>query len=400
MRLPGGLEITRCFAALALFAILSAGVVPGQTRSDAAFRRGVALQQQGDWPGAQAAYEEALRLKPRRVDALTNLGVAFAHEGDYAKAASSYRKALLVAPGLAAVRLNLGIAEYQMRNYAAAEHELAQVEKKEPGNHQARSLRGIALVELGRLRNGIPELALAHTQEPQDRAVSYVLANAYISSGDSAKAEALAQEVFEHVDSAEAHLIFGSLHEAAGRHQDAMVELAQAEKLNPSLPTLHSILGTAYLKAGDRENARQQFRQELQLNPQDFNANLRLGRMLREDAEDESSGKEIARQDALQEAAMLLGQATRLRPGNVDVLYETALLQDARGGSLEATRSLEALVRKAPDFAPGHVLLARLYRKQGRVQDAEREQIRIATLNQRQQGRQRATSQTEAPPDQ
>jgi tetratricopeptide (TPR) repeat protein len=399
-------------AGSAIFIIFGLGIGTAQSSfpSDAAFIRGVGLQQQGDWIAAQTAYLESLRLSPRRVDALTNLGVVYAHQGDYARAVSTYRKVLVVVPGMTAVRLNLGIAEYQMRDYHAAERDLGRVETKEPRNHQARSLRGIALTELGRVRDGIAELTIAHKQDPQDRAVSYALANAYITSGNPDPAEVLANEIFEHVDSAEAHLIFGSLHEAAGRHKAAMEELAQAEKLNPALPTLHSTLGTAYLKAGDRESAREQFRKELQLNPQDFNANLRLGRILREDADLQSDAVKRLREgtlqegtfkeDTLKEAAILLRQATRLRPGNVDALYESALLQDAQGHTAEATVSLETLVRNAPNFLPGHVLLARLYRKQGRLLDARREQDRIEELNRDQQGKQASSSQAETPPPQ
>ena len=83
----------------------------------------------------------------------------------------------------------------------------------------------------------------------------------------------------------------------------------------------------------------------------------------------------------MQEAAELLHQARQLRPTNVDALYETALLRSAQGDRNEAVVLLEELVRQAPKFVPGHVLLASLYRKQNRLREASREQVRIGELS-------------------
>ena len=177
------------------------------------------------------------------------------------------------------------------------------------------------------------------------------------------------------MDSTESHLIFGALHLAAKNYKAAIDEFTQAERMNPQLLTLHSQLGTAYLNAGDREAARKQFLAELQLNPRDFNANLCLAKILREDVR-------------LDEADILLTKAIQLRPGNTSALYELAQLQYAEGKTAAAVASLEELVRKVPDFTPAHVLLARVYYKLNRQADAERERATIDQLNSKEQERQ------------
>ena len=146
-------------------------------------------------------------------------------------------------------------------------------------------------------------------------------------------------------------------------------------RLNPSLPTAHSQLGVAYLLTGNRDLAIEQFRAELKVNARDFNAHARLGWLCREDGN-------------LDEADALLHRALELRPNDPGALFQLAQLVQAQGKTAEATNLLERVVTILPDYSPAHVLLARLYFKLKRPEDARREQTIIDRLTAEQQSRQ------------
>lgn len=66
--------------------------------ADKAFAHGVALQVEGNLPGAMAEWKKALRLAPRHTPALYNLAVAFGLSGDEKHAAENYEKLLATEP--------------------------------------------------------------------------------------------------------------------------------------------------------------------------------------------------------------------------------------------------------------------------------------------------------------
>ena len=68
----------------------------------------------------------------------------------------------------------------------------------------------------------------------------------------------------------------------------------------------------------------------------------------------------------------------------------------AKGETQEAVGLLERVVKEAPDYSAAHVLLARLYYKLKRPQDAERERAIIERLNAEQQKKQPTAEQQKA----
>ena len=220
---------------------------------------------------------------------------------------------------------------------------------------------------------------------PDNTAAAYGLATAYLVDDQVEKGRALIDKVFRELGSAEAHLIFGLLNLARHELPPAIDELKQATRLNPKLPTAHSQLGVAYLLSGARELAIQEFKQELEFNPRDFNANVRLGWVYRED------GK-------LEEADPLLRRALELRPDDPGALFQLAQLVQAQGKIDETVKLLEQVVTILPDYMQAHVLLARLYFKLKRTDDAKREQAIIERLTAEQQKKQpTAESQKQNP---
>ena len=91
----------------------------------------------------------------------------------------------------------------------------------------------------------------------------------------------------------------------------SLEDLGKAVALNPDLPGVHALYGQALLETGNRDKARLELEAELKRNPLDFDANLLVGVMLKDEAEyDRALGAFQA--------------GTGVRPGDPAVRYQIA----------------------------------------------------------------------------
>jgi tetratricopeptide (TPR) repeat protein len=153
-------------------------------------------------------------------------------------------------------------------------------------------------------------------------------------------------------------------------------------ELNPKLPDLYAYYGLALLGTGDEAAAEKAFATELQTNPGNFESNLRLGALLRQDGQND-------------QALKYLTQALRIRPGDPGVRYQIASLELSVGQTAQARRDLESLVKDQPQFLEAHVSLATVYYREGNKAAGIRERAVVAKLNQER----RATNEIAAKPN-
>jgi tetratricopeptide (TPR) repeat protein len=126
---------------------------------------------------------------------------------------------------------------------------------------------------------------------------------------------------------------------------------------------------------GDSEKAKGAFKNELADNPNDFDANLFMGVLLRQDK-------------LFDDAFGYLARAVQLRPRDQYAHYHLAAVYAALGKPNEARPLLEAVIKEHPDFIEAHVLLASVYYRLNRTEDGKREQVVIQKLNDEQQATQ------------
>jgi tetratricopeptide (TPR) repeat protein len=346
----------------------------------APFTRAVALQKAGDLDGAAAAYGEFLRAHPDNVEARSNLGVVLARLGRYEEAIEAYRAALAVAPSNGAVRLNLGIALYKSAQYTDAATELAAVRAAAPDNVQARYLEADCRLRLGDPAAVIALLAPIEPQRTDDLALAYMLGLAYLQNKQQAEGQRLVDRILRNGESAEARLMMGVAKRSAQDLAGGLEDLARAVALNPELPGVHSLYGQALLETGNRDKARAEFEQALARDPLDFDANLLLGVMLKDDAE-------------FAPALTHFNRALGVRPGDPGVRYQIATVYISQGESAAALPLLESIVKDAPKFLEAHVSLATVYYRLQRREDGARERAIVEELNKEIQARQlKATS--------
>jgi tetratricopeptide (TPR) repeat protein len=168
---------------------------------------GNALEQNGDLPGAEARYREALRLVPGYVDAHLNLANALVRENRPEKAIEHYRDVLGRYPTNEAARSGLGQAAYRAGN---------------------------AQMEAGRMAAAVDFYQTAVEMKP---------------------------------DFSDAHVNYGGALAELGRNSEAMHEFEAALKLDPGSADIHNNLGGLLAQAGRLAEARIQFEAALKLRP-------------------------------------------------------------------------------------------------------------------------------------
>lgn len=345
---------------------------PQSDASRTHFNRGVELQQKGDLEGARVAYEEALRLAPRRVDVLANLGLVYLNLGRNEKAMEALGKALALKPELTSVRMVLGLARFRGEQFEAAHQELVKVLEAQPAHPQALHLLGLCRLKLDRIEDGILALEAALQANPNNVDAAYTLATAYVGIGEIEKAEALLEGPLRGTTSAEVYLVRGSIQNAKRNAKNAIQELSKAKLLKENLPTLRTQMGYAYLLLLEYEKAAGELQAALAQNPADFHANAYLAWL-------------DIQEKRYPEAAERLAAGLRQKPDNATMLYQLGHIQQINGQIEAAVATLERAVRLRPEYLSAHVLLARGYSKLKRSDDFAREQTIIRQLTEKEQ---------------
>ena len=94
-------------------------------------------------------------------------------------------------------------------------------------------------------------------------------------------------------DSAEARLLLGTAKLNALEYKEAIADFEKAIELNPRLPDVYAYLGRAHMDSGDLQAARTDFENELKQNPNEFESNLNLAVLLKQD-QDYAGAKKAA----------------------------------------------------------------------------------------------------------
>ncbi len=349
-------------------AVLSARAAQPADDAMALFKEAVALQQAGQFERAAAAYQQFLERHPSNVEARSNLGVVLARLGRYQEAIDAYRIALGTDPRQVAVRLNLAIALYKAARFPEAVAELAAVRAAQPENLQARYLEADCHLRMGAPATVIELLAPLEEARRDDLALAYMLGLAYLQEKELAKGQLLLDRILRNGESAEARLMMGMARRAAQDLSGALEDLGKAVALNPDLPGVHSLYGRALLETGNRDKARAELEAELARNPLDFDANLYLGVMLKDEAR-------------FDEALAHFERALGVRPGDIGTRYQIAAVRVSLGQVETALPMLEAIVKDAPKFVEARVSLATVYYRLKRRGDGDRERAVIDELN-------------------
>ena len=342
------------------------------------FERATQLHQAGNLEGAVRAYVAILATHPARVDVRSNLGAAYSALGRYEQAIEQYKRALVIDSDNYAIRFNLALAYYKAAWFAEAATELERFITAVPNSPQTANAQMVLAdcqVRLGDYKKVIQSLSPLAESDPTNRTLAYLLGSALIGDGQLDKGQAIIDRLFRHEDSSEAHLLMASILLLADDAQSALKEAERALELNPKLPSLQAWYGRVLMRLGDTEKAKIAFNSELASNANDFDSNLYLGILLRQDKEFD---------DALRH----LQRAIQLRPREQYARYHLAAIYASAGKPANALPLLEGVLKEHADFVEARVLLASVYYRLNRKEDGDREKAIIQKSNAEEQAKQ------------
>ncbi len=373
----------RTLAIISLFILetVFAGQVPAQRASldvEREFLRATQLHQSGDLEGAVRAYLAILAEHSERVDVRSNLGAAYSRLGRYEDAIEQYKRALIVDAANQTIRFNLALAYYKAAWFSEAASELNRFLVASPTSSQAANARLVLAdcqVRLGEYKKVIEILSPLAEADPNNRKVAYLLGSALIGDSQLSRGQQIIDRVFRDDDSAEARLLMGSILLLADDAQGALKEIQRAIELNPKLSAIQAWYGRVLMRLGDTEKAKIAFKSELASNANDFDANLYLGILLRQDKQ-------------VEEALRYLSRAIALRPRDQYARYHLAAVYVSAGKPSEARPLLEGVLKEHEDFIEARALLAVVYYRLNRKEDGDREKMVIQKLSTEQQAKQ------------
>jgi tetratricopeptide (TPR) repeat protein len=176
--------------------------------------------------------------------------------------------------------------------------------------------------------------------------------------------------------------MLGTAKMGAADFAGARDEFAKANALNPDLPEVHVLYAKALMLTGDSDLSEKEFAAEVRVDPYNFDANLQLGAMAKQEQNYDLARKYFER-------------AAETRPGDPGVRYQLALLAVDEGALENARDILVGLVKESPQFIEAHVTLALVYYRLKRPEDSKREREIVQKLTAEVQAKQPGVNQSE-----
>ena len=203
---------------------------------------------------------------------------------------------------------------------------------------QARLLLGDCYLKQGRFQDVVDLLAPWEASYPGDRGFAYILGTAFIQTDRVDQGQRVIDTIFKDGESAEGHLLMGTVHMNAGDSPAALAELRKAVELNPQLPVANGMLGRALLRNGEHEAALRAFLRELEINPDEFDTNLQVGELKKRDQQ-------------FDDARIYIERALRMRPDDAVARFALSGVYVSLGKNEEARQLLEAVVAAEPKYS-------------------------------------------------
>lgn len=219
----------------------------------------------GDFEGAKAKYEAALKVAPDSYLAHTALGnLALSKKDGAARAAPEFEAALKTRPGHASALLGLGrLAMMKGEAEKAVKYLTAALAAREDAT--AHLLLGNAQVRLKNLSDGIAHLERAVQIEPRNADALRSLGQALMAADRSAEAERPLRAAMQIQDDTETAIGLGFALARQRKHGAALDAFTQVLGREPEAPLALFGAGVALEDLGKREEAAISFRRLLAL---------------------------------------------------------------------------------------------------------------------------------------
>jgi tetratricopeptide (TPR) repeat protein len=312
-------------------------------------------------------YNKCLSKSPPTFKMLSNLGIAYAQQKKFIEAIQAYGQALALDPENANVLTNLGLAYMKTNRPKEASSQFARSLMADPHDAKTLELLAYAHFDLGDYALAGYEAGLVHQASPGDPTAAYILGASYMRMGMNVQAIPLIDSSLSQVKSADAYMILGEAFLGVKNWQGALEAFRKAEKMNPTLPGIYANLGAGLAAMAELDQAKAAFLKELARDPDNFKANYLLGQLDRVQGDNADALKYLEKANALQS-------------DNPGPAYELSVLAVQNQDYPKALASLESILQKYPSLTDAHVLLAQVYFRLHKTQEAMRERAIAAAL--------------------
>jgi tetratricopeptide (TPR) repeat protein len=307
-------------------------------------------------------FQAVVALDPDNVETQGNLGVLLFFQAKPADAIPHLRFALERQPSLVKIQGLLGIAELRTQDFASARKDL-EAAFPQIQEQKFKSQVGLELVGLytrdGDLDESARVVAQLRKSDPDNAEVLYAAYRTYTDlAGESMLALALSRP-----DSAQMQQMIAHEETKQGNTNGAIAHFRKAIALNPHLPGVHFELAEVLSSASDpksKQEGESEYRKAVVENPLDEKAELRLGEI-------------ESHRGNVQRAFEHYSRAAVLQPTDADAKLGLAKTLIEMNESGKALPLLEETLKLEPTNPAAHYRLAILYRKNGRVEEANRE---------------------------
>lgn len=235
---------------------------------------GFSLQEQGDFEGAEAAYDAALALAADDVNALLRRGQTRAELGRNEAAAADFRRVLSLEPQHAAALAGLGRIALAERRYEDAIDALGRVLELDPRADRLHYPLAMAWRARGDVARARDHMARA-------------------GETDVALRDPILAEMSGLTRSAQIYLEAGYAAARAGRDREAVAQFEKAAAFNPDDPAAQLGLGQGLTLLGDYAAAEAAFDRAVALAPDDPVARYRRGTLYTLTGRDERAVEEL-----------------------------------------------------------------------------------------------------------
>lgn len=266
-----------------------------------------------------------------------------------------------------ALSYNLALAQFSAKHYEACEKTLSATIESGHGLPELFALLGLSYGKRDRIEDMLKAFEKAINMDPANRTRYVDLGEALVEKKNYATALEVAKEAVKRFPSSSQIMAFkGSVELKMYRLTESLQSYTEAAALDPNNPRAALGLALAQWNMDRNDDAAKSFEEGVRKFPNDAFFLQKYALFLLN-----APGERDAEADARIQS--LLRRSEELDSSDAETHFQLGSLAMKQNRYDQAQRELQAAVRLDPEVAKFHLLLARLYRRIGREEDAEKE---------------------------
>ncbi len=317
---------------LACYLLAAGNILAVNPAAEKSYSQALQLVSVGDSNGAESAFRKAWEMEPTEPRYIHDLAIHYIHLHQFPQALDVIRDSVKRSGPTALAWTLQGELLFEQKQYDAAYQSLRSALDISSDNYRAHELLGLIFSIHKRPGLGLEELQTAVKQNP---------------------------------NSAQVHFYCGRLYYQTGNYANARDELLQSLKLNPEYPQALENLGLAYEAMGDTEKAAAQYRRAIELQS--------AGRVSPSELAYVCLAVLVDKQGDHAQARSLLQQALDRNPNSAWANFELGRMLFQAGEDTDAAQHLKRSAELDRSFSRPHFFLAKLHRRNNRLQEARAE---------------------------